>query len=263
MKNRKRLFISLITLSLLLLIALVALSWFLILNRGSLINRILLVGMGIAFLAFVASVGFGIGSLVITLLSTKNIAPLQNFVLVTINLLFPFALAAGRLLGIETSKIRASFIEVNNQLVLAKGPLFSASRVLILAPHCLQRSTCPHKITIDVANCHRCGQCSMDALLGIGEKYGVKVAVATGGTLARKFIKEYKPEAVVAIACERDLTSGIQDSVPLPVLGVLNVRPEGPCFNTQVRISDVENAVKFFLHQLAAQGNPLYNTPVP
>ncbi|MHB1125979.1 MAG: DUF116 domain-containing protein [Bacillota bacterium] len=263
MKNKKRLFISLITLGLLLLVGLVLLAWFLVLNRGSLINRVLLVGLGITFLAIIAGVGFGIGGLVLTLLSTRNIAPLQNLVLITLNLLYPFALVVGRILGIEVEKIRASFIEVNNQLVRAKGMTVSARRVMILAPHCLQRSTCPHKITIDIANCRRCGQCCIDGLLGLGEKHGVKVVVATGGTMARKFIKEYKPQAVVAIACEQDLTSGIQDSNPLPVLGVLNLRPEGPCFNTQVKIAEVEKAVEFFLCQLALQGNPLYNTPVP
>lgn len=71
--------------------------------------------------------------------------------------------------------------------------------------------------------------------------------MATGGTLARHFVKQYRPRAVVAIACERDLTSGIQDTQPLPVLGVLNLRPHGPCLNTQVNLNQVEQAVQFFL----------------
>ena len=47
-------------------------------------------------------------------------------------------------------------------------------------------------------------------------------------------IIEKRPKLVVAVACEGDLTSGIKDCYPLPVIGVLNDRPFGPCFNTHV-----------------------------
>ena len=70
--------------------------------------------------------------------------------------------------------------------------------------------------------------------------------MVTGGTFARKVIKEKRPEAIVAIACERDLTSGIQDIDILPVIGVVNERPEGPCCNTQVDLHKVEEAIKYF-----------------
>jgi hypothetical protein len=42
------------------------------------------------------------------------------------------------------------------------------------------------------------------------------------------------------VACERDLTSGIQDTTPLPVYGIFNQRPFGPCLNTQVPVAQVE-----------------------
>jgi hypothetical protein len=50
----------------------------------------------------------------------------------------------------------------------------------------------------------------------------------------------------VAVACERDLSSGIIDSYPLPVLGVTNERPFGPCFNTKVDLGQVIEAIEFF-----------------
>ena len=75
------------------------------------------------------------------------------------------------------------------------------------------------------------------------------MSMATGGTLARKFVREYRPRAIVAIACERDLTSGIQDSNPIPVLGITNERPFGPCFNTEIRIERVEEALQFFMRR--------------
>lgn len=77
----------------------------------------------------------------------------------------------------------------------------------------------------------------------------IDVVVATGGTFARKFIKEKRPKAIIAVACERDLTSGIQDVRRIPVLGVLNQRPEGPCYNTLVSIDEIEKAIDFFLEE--------------
>jgi hypothetical protein len=122
-------------------------------------------------------------------------------------------------------------------------------QLLLLAPHCLQNSDCPHKITVDIDNCHRCGKCSVNSLLDLKDRYGINVGMATGGTLARKFVHEYRPRAIVAIACERDLTSGIQDSNPLPVLGVTNERPFGPCINTNISLPKVEEAIRFFIDE--------------
>ena len=87
----------------------------------------------------------------------------------------------------------------------------------------------------------------MGSVLGLAHKYGCKLAVATGGTLARQMVKQARPKAIVAVACERDLTSGIQDVFPLPVLGVLNERPFGPCFNTRVDIDKLEKAILVFM----------------
>ena len=69
---------------------------------------------------------------------------------------------------------------------------------------------------------------------------GFHFFVATGGTLARQIIYKMRPKAVLAIACERDLMSGIQDVYPLPAVGVLNIRPNGPCYNTHVDIEEVK-----------------------
>ena len=77
--------------------------------------------------------------------------------------------------------------------------------------------------------------------------------MATGGTLARKVIVEKRPKLVIAVACERDLTSGIKDCYPLPVIGILNDRPHGPCFNTLVEMAKIEQAL---LSVLPATSSP-------
>ena len=81
--------------------------------------------------------------------------------------------------------------------------------------------------------------------MSLQEKYGVDLSIATGGTLARKVIVDKKPTVMVAVACERDLCSGIQDAYPIPVFGILNQRPHGPCINTCVDLERLEKAVQY------------------
>ena len=87
----------------------------------------------------------------------------------------------------------------------------------------------------------------MGDLLNLRDKYGVRLAIATGGTIARRIVVQTRPRCIIAVACERDLTSGIQDSYPLPVFGVLNQRPHGPCVDTLVPMNALEDAVRIFL----------------
>jgi hypothetical protein len=165
------------------------------------------------------------------------------------------AIRIGKVFDIEKETVERSFIEVSNHLVRQKLIRVRPERLLILTPHCIQKDTCPHKITRDVSNCKRCGQCPVDELLALTEKYGVNLAVVTGGTLARNVLRTVRPQAVLAIACERDLTSGIQDVFPLPVIGVLNQRPFGPCFNTRVDMQRVEALLRDMLEVQEVQAS--------
>jgi hypothetical protein len=171
---------------------------------------------------------------------------------ITVRILFPLAQAIGTAVGIPKDEIRGSFIQVNNALVRASSRLVPGDSLLLLLPHCLQSFECPHRVTSEVRNCRRCGGCEIADLITMCDSYGVKMSIATGGTLARRVIVETRPKAIVAVACERDLTSGLQDAYPIPVIGVLNERPHGPCRDTRVELSKVEAAISFFLRKEAA-----------
>lgn len=244
---KKRLFIGLLLTSLLTIVGLTLLLWYLFFQPATIIQKAVLIIFIGAIILTVLVIAFGIGGIVFTIWRAKTINFLQPMMRISISLLFPVVVGLGRLFKIDIDKIRGSFIEVNNQLVKTKRLKVRPSQLLILAPHCLQKSSCPHKITNDINNCKRCGSCPVDELLKIRDRYKVNIRFATGGTLARKYVKEYKPKAIVAVACERDLASGIRDSTPIPVLGVLNERPFGPCFNTKVSIPKLEEAVKYFI----------------
>lgn len=161
----------------------------------------------------------------------------------------PLMTIFARLFGISKSRVRASFIKVNNEMVAARTGCYTPAQVLVLLPHCLQSSQCLRRLTYDINNCKRCGQCPVDGLLALSEAYGVHIAIATGGTIARRIVVQKRPRLIVAVACERDLSSGIQDTYPIPVYGVLNDRPNGPCLDTQVALPHLESALRLFLVQ--------------
>jgi hypothetical protein len=110
-------------------------------------------------------------------------------------------------------------------------------------PHCLQFDNCRIKVTRDVRNCAGCGRCEIGSLVQIMDEFNVSLYVLTGGSVARRKVQEDRPHAVIAVACERDLTSGIQDAYPLPVIAIVNKRPKGYCIETTVDVRDVRQAV--------------------
>lgn len=144
----------------------------------------------------------------------------------------------------EINPIAKKFINFNNKIVLEKIKDKEIKKVLILLPHCLQKYTCPYKITSFIENCKRCNECVISDFLDIKKIYSVDVKIATGGTLARRHIMESKPNLVIAVACKRDLISGIMDAKPIDVIGVFNEFQSGPCVNTSVSIEEIKKYLK-------------------
>ncbi|NTU41566.1 MAG: DUF116 domain-containing protein [Nitrospirales bacterium] len=157
--------------------------------------------------------------------------------------LYPVLMFAGAFFKDRKEGFQRLVVRLNNRLVMSEG--IRTKRILILLPHCLQIHDCDVRITNDIHNCKRCGRCGIRDLITIADDNSLRLFIASGGTLARRIIKEIRPEAIVAVACERDLSSGIADSYPLPVLGVPNERPFGPCRNTRVPLDKVREAVEF------------------
>lgn len=170
-----------------------------------------------------------------------------------IRFFLPLAEVLGRLAGFSVEEVRHSFIRVNNRLVAGSSLRCPAHKVLILLPHCLQASACEHRLIHNADNCTRCGACVHDGLLTLRDTWGVQMAMATGGTIARRIVVQARPALILAVACERDLASGIQDTYPLPVYGILNERPCGPCVDTTVDLQAVEEALRFFIEQPQGQ----------
>ena len=209
---------------------------------GPSFNYLFLAMLGVFF----AVLGGGLILITVTSLSGVDLLYPHGKRSVTVKVLFPIAVFLAKLLRFNKSALMGSFVEVNNALTIAQSARIKGNRILVLLPHCLQVDVCNRKITNDLSNCLRCGKCPVGDFIDASEKHGLKIEVVNGGTLARKRVAMFRPQGVIAVACERDLTLGIQDVHPVPVYGVINDRPHGPCVNTRVDMELVDEAIEFF-----------------
>lgn len=245
MQTSKKLFLGLVGLTV--LVAALGLSLVFTATDWALSGQLVMYALSfvVALVLFIALLGLGS---IIYIIRTGRRLNIKLPLRLIVEFIYPFSLLLGRLLRIDRQKIQNSFVEVNNALVKASSGRVSAAKVLVLIPHCMQLADCSHKITVNVQNCKRCGRCQIAEMLALTEEFGVGLAVATGGGMARRIIQELKPHAVVAVACERDLTSGLQETFPLPVFGVVNLRPHGYCFNTAVDMQRIRNALNYLIN---------------
>jgi hypothetical protein len=119
-------------------------------------------------------------------------------------------------------------IDVYNTLAERRGRKVGKGELLVLIPRCLSKQ-------------------ALDGVLEIAGRYEVPVFVATRGQLARRVIRERRPRAVVAVACERDMMTGLRDVAgKLPVLGLTMQLPNGPCRDATIDLTQMEKWVQGF-----------------
>ena len=120
-------------------------------------------------------------------------------------------------------------VDVYNGLAERRGRKVGKGELLVLIPRCLSKAT-------------------LDGVLEVAGRYEVPVFVATRGQLARRAIRERRPRAVVAVACERDMVTGLHDvAAKIPVLGLTMQLPAGPCKDAVIDMPKFESWVKQFV----------------
>lgn len=120
-------------------------------------------------------------------------------------------------------------VKVYDALALARKRKVNGGELLLLIPRCLAKDI-------------------LEGVLSVAGRYRIPVFVATRGQLARRVIRERRPRAVVAVACERDMVSGLHDVAGrVPVLGLTLTLPSGPCKDTRVDLVQLEEWVKAYV----------------
>ncbi len=218
----KGVFVFFASLTCIFYILLIAVTWFMVMPRFEQFGGFL---HNTFFIFFAVILGFSIvfSLLVITSMGTGLRLPFRNAAgFVLYRYVLDGALKWSKIFGISRDRLGSSFIKVSNSINAAEKLKIKGNELLILLPRCLEKSV-------------------RENIIKISESYGCVTSVVSGGEAARRKIFEMKPAAVLGIACERDLLSGIQDTaVHLPVFGIANKRPEGPCMNTLINITELE-----------------------
>jgi len=135
----------------------------------------------------------------------------------------------------------------DSERLVARVP--PGERILLL-PHCLRRSaTCAAKMSERGLQCVSCtATCPINQLRRKAIELGYReVCVASGGRMALQHVADCKPSAVVAVACAKELSEGIEgvealmsgDSPP-PLIAIIPLTKEG-CIDTEV---DIEQALR-------------------
>lgn len=136
-------------------------------------------------------------------------------------------------------------VKVYNALALLRVRQVGEGELLLLVPRCLSRGT-------------------LDRVLEAAGRHRVPVFVATRGQLARRVIRERRPRAVVAVACERDMVTGLHDvASKVPVLGLTMTLPAGPCKDAELDHETLEQYMAAFVGGLRAPRTPPSVAPAP
>lgn len=127
----------------------------------------------------------------------------------------------------------------------------TAGRRVLLLPHCLRHSdVCKAKYDKQGL---QCAGCTVDCAINVLRKAAVRlgymgVCVAPGGRLAVTFISQTRPDAIVAIACQKELEEGVGNVKGLdgsgyrPLIVIIPLSRDG-CVDTEVDLGPALSAL--------------------
>ena len=227
----KRIFLGVLLLTIFISGASSFFIWYMIQPRLFQFHPVLpiVIGCGLALLWAIFSFWFLL--MVLSILTEKDFLIIFGKNEYSLTFLVPLAFRFGMRLGISRDRIGNSFVKVINALIRSNVTKVTPGKLVILLPRCLENAL-REKIT------------------AFSDALKIPVFTVAGGEKARQIVFENKPLAIIGVACERDLVSGIQDVIgKIPVIGIPNMRPEGPCKNTVIDLKEFEKAVQTFLNK--------------
>lgn len=146
----------------------------------------------------------------------------------------PFLAWMAKPFGVSRDRLGSSCVAVTNVLSRLRLQRRKNPRTLVLLPRCLTKDM-------------------IQQIRQLGERYQCPVAIAPNNRTAREKVREHRPQAIIAVACERDLVHGLYDyGHKLPILVLANQRPEGPCLNALVNLEEMEE----MLQRIGPAGQP-------
>jgi len=167
--------------------------------------------------------------ILLTTTTGRNFLPRHSRIQPLFDIIFSGVFRLAKIAGISRDRMGHSFVRAYNSISRATKPAGREERLLLLLPRCLTKE-------------------QLKEIIALKEIYPLHIHTVSGGELARKRIKEIMPTAVIGVACERDLVSGIRDvGKNISLIGIPNKRPDGPCQNTHIDMSELISAIEFYV----------------
>jgi len=167
--------------------------------------------------------------LVFTVATNRRITLARRFNKKVLTFLLGKTTSLGEKFGISRDRMANSFLKVFNIITEKDSRTKLPLKPLIILPRCLKKDL-------------------KEKTSELSKKYNLEYFVVGGGQAALAKVKDNSPEAIIGVACERDLLAGIKEvSSNIPVIGIANQRPNGPCKETNLDIEELEKAIKYFM----------------
>lgn len=228
-QSGKRLYLCIMLLAIMGAGLLLFLIWYLVGPRLQQLGSWAPAAAGIGFSIVWAGLFLWYILIVVSLLFNKHLSVTIGKREFLITKTIPLVSRLAKRIGVSKDRVGNSFVKVVNNLVKMSAKKVHPCDLMILLPRCLNK-----EYIETITNCSR--------------SLHIPTFVVAGGSKARELIRKNKPEAIIGVACERDLVSGIQDVLnSVPVIGIPNKRPEGPCKNTIIDLEEMEIAIQVFL----------------
>ncbi|HBF35072.1 TPA: hypothetical protein DDW35_10980 [Candidatus Sumerlaeota bacterium] len=127
--------------------------------------------------------------------------------------------------GISRDRVASSCLSITNAIAAQQLRRLKKVKPLVLLPRCLSAET-------------------VRDIKAAAAEWDCPVVVVATNRLAREKVREFRPNAMLAVACERDLVSGLYDfGHKLPILVLANDRPFGPCLKSTVNAERIRQAL--------------------
>ncbi len=147
------------------------------------------------------------------------------------------------IVGIKPDNIDRLYVELKNSINEECFRSLPKKKKVVFLPQCLRDAkNCKAKVGEDGYICAKCSStCMARKAKELAEGLGYKTFLVPGGSMIKGMIEKEKPEAVMGVACTKEMVMAF-DEIKLPVQGVILTK-DG-CVNTDVDLEEMKKVLE-------------------
>lgn len=150
-----------------------------------------------------------------------------------------------KILGVSEKHVDEIYMELKNTINKENFKRVPSNHRILFLPQCLRDvKNCKAELDGYGYECRNCGRCSIPRIQKAAEKLGYQIFITLGGTMVWKIINEKKPEAVVGVACFKELEMALSEVKKRKIPAqVIPLKKDG-CRDTKVDARKVIEIIK-------------------